>query len=62
MSNNSPIHNPVDGNGMHIAIVAARYNQMLVDLMVSHATNTLKNAGATGQKLRDTKQLFYFVF
>ena len=51
MSNSSPIHNPVDGNGMRIAIVAARYNQLLVDSMVSRATDTLKSAGAIGQKL-----------
>ena len=51
MSNNSPIHNLVDGSDKRIAIVAARYNQLLVDSMVSHATDTLKKAGATDQKL-----------
>ena len=51
MSNSSPISGSVDGNGMRIAIVAARYNQSLVDSMVSRATDTLKSAGATGQKL-----------
>ena len=51
MSSNSPISDSVDGSDMRFAIVAARYNQSLVDSMVSHATDTLISAGATGPTL-----------
>ena len=47
MSDNSPIYDLVDQSDKRFAIVAARYNQLLVDSMVSHATYTLKKAGAT---------------
>ena len=51
MSSNSPIYDSVDASDMRFAIVAARYNQSLVDSMVSHATDTLISAGATGPPL-----------
>ena len=51
MSSNSPIYDSVDASDMRFAIVAARYNQSLVDSMVSHATDTLISAGATGPTL-----------
>ena len=51
MSNNSPISDSIDASHMRFAIVAARYNQSLVDSMVSHATDTLISAGATGPTL-----------
>ncbi len=51
MSSNSPISDSVDGSDMCFAIVAARYNQSLVDSIVSHATDTLIGAGATSPKI-----------
>lgn len=51
MSSNSPIYDSVDGSEMRFAIVAARYNQSLVDSMVSYTTDTLISAGATGPTL-----------
>ena len=51
MSSNSPIYDSVDGSDMRFAIVAARYNQSLVDSMVSYTTDTLISAGATGPTL-----------
>lgn len=46
MSMDSPSKPTIDGSDMRFAIVAARYNQALVDSMVKHATQTLTAAGA----------------
>lgn len=37
---------PIDGSGYRFAIVAASYNQSLVDSLVSHASETLTSRGA----------------
>ena len=42
---------PIDGSGYRFAIVAASYNQTLVDALVSHATETLSASGAPSTDL-----------
>ncbi|MGB0744114.1 MAG: 6,7-dimethyl-8-ribityllumazine synthase [Opitutales bacterium] len=45
MSLDTPSSLQIDGSGFRFAIVAARYNQALVDMLVREATNTLVAAG-----------------
>ena len=45
MSLNTPSNKPIDGGGYRIAIVAARYNEELVDSLVREASSSLKAAG-----------------
>ena len=51
MSLNAHNLEPIDGSGFRFAIVAASYNQTLVDLLVSHATATLSTSGAPEPEL-----------
>jgi 6,7-dimethyl-8-ribityllumazine synthase len=46
MSLDTPSHKDFDGSGLRIAIVAARFNEALVDSLVSHARKTLEASGA----------------
>ena len=41
MSLDSPSEQQIDGSEMRIAIVAARFNESLVDSLVAHASETL---------------------
>ena len=45
MSLDSPSEQQIDGSEMRIAIVAARFNESLVDSLVAHASKTLQAAG-----------------
>ena len=45
MSLDRPSQLTTDGSGLHVAIVAARYNQTLVDSLVQQACQTLETAG-----------------
>jgi len=46
MSLDTPKPSTVNGEGMRFAIIAARYNQALVDSLVQHASDTITAAGA----------------
>lgn len=46
MSLNTPSSKQIDGSGYRFAIVAARYNEDLVDTLIQGASATLKAAGA----------------
>ncbi len=46
MSFDSPSIQQIDGSEMRFAIVAARFNEALVDSLVAHACKTLEAAGA----------------
>jgi 6,7-dimethyl-8-ribityllumazine synthase len=46
MSLDTPISKHIDGSGIRFAIVAARYNEALVDSLVREACATLEAAGA----------------
>jgi len=46
MSLSTPSSRKIDGNGTRFAIVAARYNEELVDSLVREACATLEGAGA----------------
>jgi 6,7-dimethyl-8-ribityllumazine synthase len=46
MSLDIPSIHKIDGSGLRFAIIASRYNEALVDSLVSHATATLTEAGA----------------
>lgn len=46
MSLNTPSSRQIDGSGLRFAIVAARYNEELVDSLVREARATLEAAGA----------------
>lgn len=46
MSLDTPSPTQVQGKGMRFAIIAARYNETLVDALLSHASKTLTDAGA----------------
>lgn len=47
MSLDTPSSKKIDGSGYRFAIVAARYNEALVDALVRGASATLEAAGAT---------------
>lgn len=47
MSFDAPSSTSLDGTGLRIAIVAARFNQSLVDSLLEHARSTLEASGAT---------------
>lgn len=46
MSLDAPTTLNIDGSGLRFAIIAARFNQALVDSVVHHTTQTLAEAGA----------------
>lgn len=46
MSLDTPSLKQIDGSGYRFGIVAARYNEALVDSLLSEASDTLKAAGA----------------
>jgi 6,7-dimethyl-8-ribityllumazine synthase len=46
MSRNTPSSRKIDGSGTRFAIVAARYNEALVDSLLREACGTLEAAGA----------------
>lgn len=45
MSLDAPTTLSIDGSGMRFAVVAARFNQSLVDALVQHTVDTLTEAG-----------------
>jgi 6,7-dimethyl-8-ribityllumazine synthase len=47
MSLDTPTPTSIDGAGMRFAIIAARYNEALVDSLVTHATKVITDSGAT---------------
>jgi len=47
MSFDKPSHTRIDGRGLRFAVLAARYNEALVDSLVRHTCETLESAGAT---------------
>lgn len=46
MSLDTPSPTKINGAGMRFAVVAARYNEALVDSLVAHTLQTLSDAGA----------------
>ncbi|MEM8866646.1 MAG: 6,7-dimethyl-8-ribityllumazine synthase [Verrucomicrobiota bacterium] len=46
MSLDSPSIEGISGHGVRVGIIAARFNQTLVDSLLDHAIETLINAGA----------------
>ena len=46
MSLDIPSIQKIDGSGFHIALIASRYNEALVDSLVHHACATLEASGA----------------
>ncbi|MFO8027225.1 MAG: 6,7-dimethyl-8-ribityllumazine synthase [Opitutales bacterium] len=46
MSLDTPSSQPLDGSGYRFAIVAARYNEAMVDALIGGARTTLEAAGA----------------
>ena len=52
MSQDKPHYEKVDGADLLIAIVAASYNQVLVDALVKRATQGLKAGGKTQHPLK----------
>jgi 6,7-dimethyl-8-ribityllumazine synthase len=46
MSLDTPSIHKIDGSGLRIAIIASRYNEALVDSLVSHASDTIEASGA----------------
>jgi 6,7-dimethyl-8-ribityllumazine synthase len=46
MSLDTPSHQEFNGSGLRFAIIAARFNEALVDSLVAHACQTLEAAGA----------------
>lgn len=46
MSLDTPSHQEFDGSGLRFAIVAARFNESLVDSLVRHTRQTLEATGA----------------
>ena len=46
MSLDTPSQLAIDGSGLRFAIIAARFNEALVDSLVAHACQTLQAAGA----------------
>ena len=47
MSLDIPSIQEIDGSGFRIAVIASRYNEALVDSLVSHACATIEASGAT---------------
>jgi len=47
MSLDTPSIQKIDGSGLRFAIIAARYNEALVDSLIQHASATLEAAGAS---------------
>ena len=46
MSLDIPSIQKIDGSGFHIAVIASRYNEALVDSLVHHACATVEASGA----------------
>lgn len=46
MSLDIPSIQEIDGRGMRIAVIASRYNELLVDALVRHACTTIEASGA----------------
>lgn len=52
MSLDSPTALSLDGTGLRVGIVAARFNQRYVDGLITHATATLTEAGVAADAIR----------
>ena len=49
MSEDNPVSQPIDGKGLRIAVVAARFNQSLVDTLLERTSAGIESAGASLQ-------------
>ncbi|PDH31194.1 MAG: 6,7-dimethyl-8-ribityllumazine synthase [Puniceicoccaceae bacterium MED-G30] len=51
MSQDNPTSQIIDGSGLHIAIVAARFNQSLVDALLQRALAAIESAGTPAPQI-----------